>query len=372
MKTKFVMLGGFLGAGKTTTIGRLAQMLVAHGKRVAVITNDQAAGLVDSQTLESFGLDVGEVAGACFCCSFDQLTDVAKSLGDGTSLDYILAEPVGSCTDLVATVVHPLRKFLHDTLEVLPYGVLFKPSHGQKILSGQGSGFSPQAAYIFHKQLEEADYFILNRIDTLDESLRLEIRQLIHQVDAGVRLFEVSAKTGEGFEALFEFLLTAESTNVGSRILEIDYDTYADGEAELGWLNSAAVAEFPDSVSISEMCYELVGRCQSALVAMPATIAHLKCSVQTLDAETEDQAVCNVIDNASAIEYSLNSEAKSGKVRIILNARVACPPESLEQVCQTELQSLIQTLDGNLRVEQVQAFRPGRPTPTHRFSNSVS
>ena len=40
------MVGGFLGAGKTTTIGKLAAHYVAQGKNVALVTNDQAYDLV--------------------------------------------------------------------------------------------------------------------------------------------------------------------------------------------------------------------------------------------------------------------------------------------------------------------------------------
>ena len=68
------MIGGFLGAGKTTTIARLASHFRAEGKNVAIVTNDQAADLVDTLMLRSQGFNVGEVAGSCFCCNFNALT----------------------------------------------------------------------------------------------------------------------------------------------------------------------------------------------------------------------------------------------------------------------------------------------------------
>ena len=63
---RFIMVGGFLGAGKTTTLGRLALHYIQEGLRVGIVTNDQATDLVDTNTLRSQGFDVGEVAGACF------------------------------------------------------------------------------------------------------------------------------------------------------------------------------------------------------------------------------------------------------------------------------------------------------------------
>src|SRR5882724_12285534 len=70
---RFIMVGGFLGAGKTTTVGRLARFYMGRGNSVGIITNDQADDLVDTHTLREQGLSVEEVAGACFCCKFDDL-----------------------------------------------------------------------------------------------------------------------------------------------------------------------------------------------------------------------------------------------------------------------------------------------------------
>ncbi|MEM9944429.1 MAG: GTP-binding protein, partial [Planctomycetota bacterium] len=60
-KIRFLMIGGFLGAGKTTAIGKLASHFVSEGKNVALVTNDQAYDLVDTHTLRAQGFEVGEV-----------------------------------------------------------------------------------------------------------------------------------------------------------------------------------------------------------------------------------------------------------------------------------------------------------------------
>ena len=60
---RFMMVGGFLGAGKTTAIARIARTLIDAGHRVGLVTNDQAFDLVDTQALRNQGFDVGEDAG---------------------------------------------------------------------------------------------------------------------------------------------------------------------------------------------------------------------------------------------------------------------------------------------------------------------
>ena len=87
MSIRFIMIGGFLGAGKTTTLARLARHYTDQGLRVGIVTNDQAANLVDTESLRSQGFDVGEVAGACFCCNFNELMDTVGRLGETKHAD---------------------------------------------------------------------------------------------------------------------------------------------------------------------------------------------------------------------------------------------------------------------------------------------
>src|SRR5512144_1873836 len=100
-KARYIMIGGFLGAGKTTAVAKLAKRLSEQGLRVGLITNDQGRNLVDTAMLRSQGFATEEIPGGCFCCRFNSLVDAAKKLTSQTRPDVFVAEPVGSCTDLV-------------------------------------------------------------------------------------------------------------------------------------------------------------------------------------------------------------------------------------------------------------------------------
>src|SRR5262249_18405587 len=146
--------------------------------------------------------------------------------------------------------------------EVAPYAVLFKPSHGRKILQGEaGSGFSPKAAYIFTKQLEEADAIVVNRIDELSAEEGDRLHELVAERYPGTPVLAMSARTGQGFEALTAFL--DQQGAFGRRILDIDYDTYAEGEAELGWLNSGWGIEADAAFTLDGLLLDVVSRLQT-------------------------------------------------------------------------------------------------------------
>src|SRR5260221_451951 len=131
-KARYLMIGGFLGAGKTTAIGKLARHLTAEGLRVGLITNDQAGGLVDTALLRGQGFATEEIAGGCFCCRFNTLVDAAAKLNQATRPDVFIAEPVGSCTDLVATVTYPLRRMYGNDFTVAPLSVLVDPVRARR------------------------------------------------------------------------------------------------------------------------------------------------------------------------------------------------------------------------------------------------
>ena len=360
---RFVMVGGFLGAGKTTTLARLARHYISQGLNVAIVTNDQAADLVDTKSLRSQGFDVGEVAGACFCCRFEDLMSTIEGLATDQVPDLILAEPVGSCTDLVATVIQPIRQLYRAQFQIAPYGVILKPSQGRKRLKNEpGTGFSPKAAYILQKQLEEADLILINRIDELTPAELTELHSLLDQQYPDTPRLAVSAKTGMGFEAYFEFL--DQIGDFGHRVLDIDYDTYAEGEAELGWLNSSVQISAPQEFILDNLLIEIVAGLKKRLVEDGLEVAHLK----VIGLSAAAFGVANLVTRDLAPELSLPSHAKTLEFDLVVNARVACDPELLGRHVDHTVREICAAHGATPSFGNVQMFRPGRPQPTHRMT----
>ena len=361
---QFLMIGGFLGAGKTTAIARLAKHYTENGKRVGIVTNDQAFGLVDTKSLQAQGFQVGEVPGACFCCKFDDLIETIGKLKAGTTPDVIITEPVGSCTDLAATVIEPLRQLHGGSFTISPLTVLLKPEHGLKILKNEPkSGFSPKAAYIFLKQIEEADIVVLNKIDKLDETKRNELFACVQSRFPEKTILLASAKTGKGFDDLIPLL--DQATTGRHSFMHVDYDVYAEGEAEMGWLNASAEfsSQATDAITLDKFAVDLLSEVKNRLAQINAEPAHLK----VLCESNEMAAIANLVGSDVDIDLSSASGVEANRLEATINARAITSPEDLERIVRDSIDAIASTYKCNHSLKDMRCFRPGRPVPTHRL-----
>ena len=232
--TKLILIGGFLGSGKTTLLKQVARRMSQRGRSVGVIVNDQAPGLVDTAVLSGCPCGVKEVAGSCFCCDFHAFEAACQSLID-EGAEIILAEPVGSCTDLAATILQPLKELRPD-IDLAPFTVLVGPDHVREAVGESESKLHVNALYILRLQMAESDRLLLSKIDLLQAAERAELMGLLRDAFPQRAIDELSAQTGDGIDAWMDQVLAG--SEAGSHAVDVDYDRYAEGEAVLGWLNA--------------------------------------------------------------------------------------------------------------------------------------
>ena len=365
-KARYVMIGGFLGAGKTTAVAKLARELAGTGLRVGLITNDQGQNLVDTAMFRSQGFATEEIPGGCFCCRFNSLLEAAEKLTARARPEVFVAEPVGSCTDLLATVTYPLRRIYGDKFEVAPVSVLVDPVRASRVFGlEKGGTFSAKVLYIYKKQLEEADLLIISKRELLDPERLESLRQAIALEFPGKEIMAVSVKTEENLRAWFDKLTGREQA--GRTAMAVDYELYAQGEALLGWLNCAAQVSARKAFDTGKFLKELAGQVQARLNAAQAEVAHLKMTLSP-DSGLGEIAAVNLVRNDFVPELSqeLEEPVKSGQ--LIINLRAEAPPELLGSIVREALAVISRafpTLQQN--IEHIEQFRPGKPVPTHRF-----
>ena len=343
---KFVIVGGFLGAGKTTLILKSAELLRQKGKRVGIILNDQDSGLVDTRHAIARELIAREVAGGCFCCRFSELISMARELR-ACEPDFIFAEPVGSCIDLNATVIRPIQTIYHDEFTLAPLTVLLDPTVAQNLHAEPGN---TDAAYLLTNQLAEADLVCITKQDLTPHPQTLPM-----PVD-----FHLSAKTGLGVEDWLDAALNSKRV-VGARLLQPDYLRYAEAEAALGWLNLHAALTFAVPKTPALVCGPLLDELQSSLTAADISIAHLKVFDRTPGGWIK-ASVCSNADEPVP-EGNLIAEP-DGSHELALNVRAFGDPDDLRKLVSAALDSLNGTVD----IRHLSAFRPPPPKPEHRMS----
>ena len=190
---KLHIIGGFLGSGKTTAITNASKLLMQQGKKVAVITNDQGKYLVDTSFVGSNDIPTAEVINGCFCCNFNNLSYQIEILEQTIRPDSIFAESVGSCTDLVATVLKPLQLLKIELFDELSFSVFVDSRLLLSHLLENNLPFGKDISYIFAKQIEEADLLVINKIDLLpDEDLKILMELVKVQYKRKILIFQNS------------------------------------------------------------------------------------------------------------------------------------------------------------------------------------
>ncbi len=341
-----VLVGGFLGAGKTTLILAAARELARRGLRSAVILNDQGESLVDTQLARAHGLAAAEVTGGCFCCRFSDLMERANLLRTHAP-DVIFAEPVGSCADLNATTLLPIQAAHLDEYRLAPLTILVNPSRA-RALSRPDADLDQ--AFLFSKQLEEADLVCVTKADLYPDSL--DIRH------ANVR--QVSALTGDGVAAWLDEVLSGRLA-AAARVLDIDYERYARAEAALVWLNLEAtfVCRAPSSPAM--VLGPLFDGIVTALTGASISIVHLKASA-TSDCGWVKAAICGN-EGEPNVEGDLDA-SPSPRHELRLNLRATGDQQVVEQIVSGEAGKL----DGRLVNLRLNCFRPSAPKPQHRMT----
>ncbi|MBI3682578.1 MAG: hypothetical protein HY235_19545 [Acidobacteria bacterium] len=343
--------GGFLGAGKTSLILAAAAHLRSAGLRAGIITNDQGEELVDTRLAGAAGFDTAEITGGCLCCRFsDFFRSIERLTGSGEPPDIIFAEPVGSCTDLAATVLRPIRRLYGDRVRLAPLTVLVDPVRAEQLLA---PGADPHLSYLFQRQIAEADLVCFTKADRDQQLPALP----------GIHARRLSARTGEGIPEWLDDVLNFRMAP-GERRLEIDYQRYAEAEAALGWLNWQAILHPPRPLTLAAVTGPLLEHLDAELTRARVQIAHLKVLAQS-DAGYLRAGICANGDEP-AVDGPLDAPP-CRRHELVVNLRARATPGLLDEIVDRARQDL----PGRLRILKRQAFRPAAPRPEHRFPEVV-
>jgi Ni2+-binding GTPase involved in maturation of urease and hydrogenase len=361
---KLIFTGGFLGSGKTTALAALARDLIQQGKRVGIITNDQSENLADTiivrHLLSDLGVPVEEVVAGCFCCKFDELIDqMEKILAHNP--DILMGEPVGSCTDFVAAVANPIKIHYREAFRFAPFSTMVDPVRVDEFLiEDTRTSFPEEVSYLFHKQLEEADLIVLNKIDQLSDSKKDRMVDLLQKKYPKKKVMAVSAKCGTGMAEWLDILLSG-CPGADTVLHQIDYDRYARAEAVLGWLNAAVKITADRSFDSGECLRDLAVRIRDAFREINAGVGHLK-FVMTCAGKSMWINLTHLAGEPVLSDEQLG-DIPGGS--LIVNARVQIDPGELESIVRNAIEETSASQQIRSEIIDLQCFSPAYPNPPY-------
>jgi G3E family GTPase len=356
---KLHLVGGFLGSGKTTAITNASKQLKEKGILAGVITNDQGNYLVDSSFAASLDIPKGEVNGGCFCCNYLDLDQQIQQLLENNATKEIFAESVGSCTDLVATVLKPLVNNRNDEIDSISFSVFTDSRLLLKFLKNETVGFTEEVSYIYEKQIEEATILVINKVDLLPESELAELRILAEKAFSDKIILYQNSLDAKSIQV---WLNTIENVDKHpkTRVLDIDYQAYGKGEADLAWLDEEIQIEGKKAF---DTAVKIIEQINNSLNYQNISIGHLKFLVSN-----SKSSVKVSFTTVSVPDWKLNLQKLSGnKMVLMVNVRAQTSPENLRDI----MLSIVNKIDEEPGIEIsehcVSAFRPGFPAPTLRY-----
>jgi len=352
------MVGGFLGSGKTTAIATAGKMLLRDNISIGIIMNDQGSQLVDTAFADSLNLPNSEVKNGCFCCNYEQFYSAIQHLNTTIHPEIIFAEAVGSCADLVATIIKPLMRVdpvIEIVLSVFADGAVLLSS-----LEGRSSFISEDVQYIYKKQLEEAGIIIVNKSDTLSKNEISKIKSVIESEYPNKKLLFQDSRDETSVKKWLDTTKEIDSNKTFTS-LAIDYEKYAAGEAALTWLDASVTIHSKETAI--KKSYEFIAEMVDAISFKKFPVGHLKFFIQSMGYKEK----ISYTSGERTDKKDWNPHIMADHATVLVNARVETIPDQLKQIFFQAIKKL-ENQNCYVEVLNLASFQPGYPKPTFRLS----
>jgi G3E family GTPase len=195
-----IVVGGFLGSGKTTTIINMGKYLSEKGKKVAIIVNEIGEVGIDGDVIKRFGFDTKEITSGCICCSLKVgLRTTVTLLEKEYKPDILMIEPTGIAFPHV----------IKDEIELMNLGEQVKIAPLVTLIDGSRfKHLMKEVKEFAMRQIIDAEILVINKVDLI-EPIRLPIIEAsVQQLNPKARVVLLSGReTGEKFQNFIQIVL---------------------------------------------------------------------------------------------------------------------------------------------------------------------
>lgn len=193
----FLIIGGFLGAGKTSLLLQLtAYMQEKLGiEKTVILENEIGQVGIDDRVLAGAGYQVRGMFAGCVCCTMaGELPLTVKAIEQDMAPDWIIMETTGMAFP------QNVKENLSDTLGIdARICCLTDAKRWPRLLKPM--------EHLLPLQLKEADVVLINKIDLVDEEAMDAVRESVTGFCAPeTEIFPVSINSGIDIDILDRIL----------------------------------------------------------------------------------------------------------------------------------------------------------------------
>jgi G3E family GTPase len=183
---KVLIIGGFLGSGKTSFILQLLQYIIATSKsdkqyKVVVLENEIGDVGVDDKTLKAGGFQVETMFAGCACCtSSDSVPVSLVNIEKQIDPDWVVLEATG--------VAYPL-----NIQETIAMATGFESRLSAVVDAKRWKRLLVPMAMLISGQLDRAETIIINKKDLVDNETLGEVLKSVGSFNSDAKLIPVSS-----------------------------------------------------------------------------------------------------------------------------------------------------------------------------------
>ena len=313
---KVLIIGGFLGSGKTTTIYNLIQKMAAEKKKVALIVNEVGEFGIDGKTLEIAGIPSKEITDGCICCSLTYGLEITVSeLAENYNPDILIIEPTG--------LSFPGQ--IRDELLNMNVMMSFAPVVTLVDVSRFTDEVRQMPKFV-EQQLKETDMIGINKTDLVDAGKIKTVEMFLKSMSKEAYIFKMSAKDEKAAESIYKILFEEkydeiekpEAVKKLEKINSIEYSnvsTYSGAYKVTGKLTAADAGKLLENI-ITAAKGDIGDE-------NPSFVGHIKMAVKVDDTFVKVSYTAGQDDRKVEAEYmSQEKEETDGKYDLIFLAAV--------------------------------------------------
>ncbi len=361
MNTKYMIVSGFLGSGKTTTMIAMARNInkrlqdAGQEGHSAIIANDLGAkNLVDADYTRTADVAINEITGDCICyVTEDLVSHIDRLANDGANI--VISDIPGCGVGALNHVYVTLTDEYPGKYDLLPLVCLVDPIRLRMILPEKADIHLPEEMrFVLNAQLAEADVIVLNKCDLIDEAEREADLAFIRAAYPDTPVMAMSARTGEGVDEVVDYVL-AHQAPAEWRDLGTDSDEFDSAEAQMCWYNRRFFAEERDgkNIDFNAVIEDFMEAIREGLIEARRNVPHLKLFAA---GEGDDFVKCSIVGVDYDLEFERKLDHEYSGIAIVVNARAVCESETFGDIAEDAMDEIKSKYNLKCRVIFTECF----------------